>query len=118
MPLSAVQQKNGSRAAVRQRVLPRNRIPEERTEIKEKLAQRSPALLEGQFDGLVHLRKRRFNGASVAHSETCGFEVAEFSCAFGCALPIPGEQCRKWEEKLEDACCDDPRLCRKGVSSD
>jgi len=54
----------------------------------------------------------------MADGESRGFEVEEFLCAFGCALPIPGEQCRKWEENLEDARSDDPRLCRKGVSGD
>ncbi|PYU57336.1 MAG: hypothetical protein DMG55_20250 [Acidobacteria bacterium] len=50
-----------------------------------------PHCSEGQFNGLIHGCKRRFNRLAVSDGQPRGLHISKFLCAFGCALPVPGE---------------------------
>jgi hypothetical protein len=54
----------------------------------------------------------------MTYSKARGLEVAESSGTFGRALPIPREECRKWEKKFENAGCDNSRLRCERVACD
>jgi hypothetical protein len=75
-------------------------------------------LPEGQFNGLVHGRKWRFDCVSVSYSEACGLYGAQFPRAFGGDFSIPRKQSGKRKVELEYASDNHSQLRCESVSCD
>jgi hypothetical protein len=75
-----------------------------------------PGLLERQFNGSFHRRKRRLNRFSMTNGKTGRFHVKEFPSTFGSQFTIPREYSGKWEIEFEYSCGDHPSLGCKRIS--